>query len=315
MTPATTSARTDAGLVSIVVPCFNPGPYVVQALASALEQSYSPVEVIVVDDGSTEDVKGWIPDRPSVRYLRQPNLGVSAARNRGAGESRGDFLVFLDADDRLLPDAVRDGLQELSSNAEAAFAAGLCYPIGPAGEPLAFRQQPEVRRHPYVEMLEQNFIWMPAQVIYRRAAFEASGGFDTRLNACADYDLYLRIARVRPIVCHRRLVAEYRFHGGNMSDNNALMLSTALQTLNRQWPHVRSHPEYRRAYWTGWRFWQQFYGSRLVHDIRTGIKTPHRRYQALRWAATLLRHHPFEAFRQLGRKLRCMVLDLAGNTR
>lgn len=302
-------------LVSVIIPAFNPGPYLAQAVESALAQSHRPIEVLVVDDGSTENVEAVVRRWPEVRYLRQPNRGVSAARNLGARESRGEFLVFLDADDRLLPHAVSTGLGRLASRPAAALAAGLCRPIAADGRRLPFRQQPEVRRDPYQEMLEANFIWMPAQVLYRRQAFEASGGFDSSVNASADYDLYLRVTRVAPIVCHRREVAEYRFHERNMSGNKALMLASTLQVLARQWPHVRSRSAYRQSFRKGRRFWQEYYGSGLVEEIRAGIRTPHARYRALRDGVVLLRHHPVEALRQVGRKLRCVVLDLGGAAR
>ena len=302
-------------LVSIVVPCYNPGRYLAEALESALAQSHRNLEVVVVDDGSTEDLTATVERWPGVRLMRQENRGVSAARNAGARASRGAFLVFLDADDRLLPDAIEGGLQELRIHSSAAFATGLCRPIGPTGEALPFRQQPELRGDCYEEMLQSNFIWMPAQVIYRRQAFQASGGFDTTVDACADYDLYLRIIRANPVACHRRIVAEYRFHHKNMSSDKALMLASALGALNRQWPYVRNHAAYRRAYWQGRRFWREFYGSGLVEDIRVDIKVPGSRARAVRGAAILLRHHPLEALRQFGRKLRCVALDLVGATR
>lgn len=304
-----------AGLVSIVIPCYNPGRYLAEAIESALGQTHSSIEVIVVDDGSTEDVLAITRPSPAVRYLRQPNQGVAAARNEGARASRGRFLVFLDADDRLLPDAVCRGLDVLGTRPAAAFAAGLCRAIGPRGELLPFRQQPEIKEDRYLEMLESNFIWMPGQVVYRREAFASSGGFDSSVDACADYDLYLRLIRQHPIACHRHLVAEYRFHEKNMSADPALMLASALQVLSRQWPHVRKRSAYRHAYAKGRRFWQHYYGSGLVEEIRAGIRTPDARYRAVRGAAILLRHHPVEALRQLGRKLRCVVLDLAGSTR
>lgn len=303
--------RSTPGLVSIVIPCFNPGPYLADALASAREQTHAAVEVIVVDDGSTEDLRPIVDAVAGVRYVRQRNRGVSAARNRGARESRGEFLVFLDADDRLLPDAVRTGLDELARLPDAALAAGLCYPVGPQGDPLPFKQQAPITGDPYVAMLQGNFIWMPAQVIYRRLAFEDLGGFDGTVDACADYDLYLRATRERPVVCHRALVAEYRFHDGNMSGDKALMLASALQVLDRQWGFVRRRREYRVAYDEGRRFWREYYGSGLVEDIRADVR--HSPVRAVRRAAVLLRHHPTEALRQLGRKIRRVVLDLAGS--
>lgn len=300
------------GLVSIVIPCFNPGRYLAVAVESAFAQTYGAVEVVVVDDGSTEDVRALLTTWPRVRYFRQPNRGVSAARNLGASHGRGEFLVFLDADDRLLPDAVEGGVEELRGSPAAVFAAGLCRPIGPSGEPLPFKQRGDVSGDPYVDMLQGNFIWMPAQVVYRRLAFAVLGGFDGSADACADYDLYLRAMRTHPVVCHRRLVAEYRFHHANMSGDKALMLASALRVLDRQWRYVRRHPHHREAYAKGRRFWREYYGSGLVEDIRADIRTPTSRRRAMRRAAVLLRHHPAEALRQLGRKIRCLMLDLAG---
>ena len=305
----------DRGLASIVIPAYNPGRYLEEALESAVAQSYPRVEIVVVDDGSTEDIATTVRRTPGIRFLRQANLGVAAARDAGAAASKGRYLVFLDADDRLRPDAVEVGIRELEKDPAAAFASGLCQPIGAAGESLPFRQQPELQGEAYVAMLRSNFIWMPAQVVYRREAFEAAGGFYPALSACADYDLYLHLTRAHPVVCHRHVVADYRFHHKNMSADLALMLASALGAIDRQWPYVKNHAAYRHAYWEGRRFWREFYGSGLVEEIRAGLKAPGSRFRAVRGAAILFRHHPLEALRQFGRKLRCMASDLVGATR
>lgn len=306
----------EATLVSVIIPAHNPGDYLREAIGSALAQSYRDVEVVVVDDGSTEDFAGVVRSfGERVTYLRQPNRGVATARNRGAAESRGGYLVFLDADDRLLPTAVEDGLRELVGRPESAFAAGLCRLIDAAGRRFPFTQQAEGTGDHYCDMLRSNFIWMPAQVIYRREPFVAAGGFDRSVDACADYDLYLRLTRVHAVVRHRRVVSEYRFHGKNMSGDPALMLASALRALRRQRPFVRNHPVYGPAYADGRRFWREYYGSRLVEEIRAGIKTSEVRHHAVRGAAILFRHHPLEFFRQLGRKARRIALGIAGSAR
>lgn len=313
--PHATTREADP-LVSVIIPAYDPGPYLVEALGSALAQSYGGVEVIVVDDGSHEDFRAAVAAfGPAVKYVRQANRGVASARNRGVACSRGTFLAFLDADDRLLPTAIADGLAVLRERPDAALAAGLCQVIDMEGRPRPFTQQPDGSGDSYFDMLQSNFIWMPAQVVYRRQAFESAGGFDPQLDACADYDLYLRITRRYPIVRHRRVVADYRVHDRNMSGNAALMLVSALRALDRQWSFVRTRPIYRAAYWSGRRFWRQHYGTRLVEEIRADIKRPHARQRALRAAALLFRHHPLEVFRQLGRKARSVALDFGGNTR
>lgn len=302
-------------LVSIVIPCFDPGEYLALAVESALAQSHPSIEIIVVDDGSREDVRSLLAPFPGVRYIRQRNAGVSAARNRGARESTGDFLVFLDADDRLLPDAVAVGLQALQARPDAAFAAGVSLLIDAAGARLPFKQAAEVRGDCYEAMLQGNYIWMPAQVLYRRRVFESARGFRSGVDACADYDLYLRIMREQPVALHRQPVAEYRQHGANMSGKKAVMLAAALRTLNREWRHAKKHPAYRRAYWNGRRFWRDWYGGPLVEEIRTGIRSRRTLPVALRDGAVLLRHHPYEALRQLGRKLRALLRTGVPNSR
>src|SRR5690349_15716190 len=93
-------------LVSIIIRCYNQGHFLGEAIDSALRQTYPHVEIIVIDDGSTDNTAEVVARYRGVRSIRQPNLGRCAAGNTGLGESRGEYLVFLDADDRLLPDAV-----------------------------------------------------------------------------------------------------------------------------------------------------------------------------------------------------------------
>ena len=100
-------------LVTVVIPCYNGAAYLAEAIQSGLMQSHSSVEVLVIDDGSTDGSPAIAQGYP-VRYIRQENRGLSSARNTGIAQSRGQYLVFLDADDRLLPDAIASGLRVLN---------------------------------------------------------------------------------------------------------------------------------------------------------------------------------------------------------
>ena len=110
-------------LVSIVIPCYNGEAYLKEAIESALAQTYRPIEIIVVDDGST-DRSSEIAQKFPVRYIRQPNRGLTKSRNLGVRKSRGSYVVFLDADDRLKPDAIKTGIRVLSEHPECAMAVG-----------------------------------------------------------------------------------------------------------------------------------------------------------------------------------------------
>src|SRR5688500_685940 len=113
-----------SSLVSVIIPCYNHGHYLPKAIESVLEQSYTPVEIIVVDDGSTDDTAVIAQSYPQVTYMYQSNSGLSASRNTGIRHSQGDYLVFLDADDWLYPEALAINLQYLKQNEQLAFVSG-----------------------------------------------------------------------------------------------------------------------------------------------------------------------------------------------
>ena len=114
-----------APLISVIIPCYNHGKYLSKAIGSVLAQSHRPIEIIVVDDGSTDNTQAAAAHYPEVKYIYQHNQGPSAARNTGIDQSSGDFLVFLDADDWLLEDALHINLQYLLKEPLAGLSPAL----------------------------------------------------------------------------------------------------------------------------------------------------------------------------------------------
>src|ERR687889_2943029 len=111
-------------LVSVVIPCYNQAHFLGEAIESVLAQSYPNFEIIVVDDGSMDDTSEVAGSYPKVRLVRQENQGPSGARNAGLARSEGEYVVCLDADDRLLPEALKTGLKHLEAHPECAFVHG-----------------------------------------------------------------------------------------------------------------------------------------------------------------------------------------------
>jgi glycosyltransferase involved in cell wall biosynthesis len=278
-------------LVTVIIPCYNHSRYLGDAIESALRQSYKRLEVIVVDDGSTDDSAQVAQKYSTVKLIKQANGGLSSARNAGLRASAGDYLIFLDADDRLLPGAATVGAACLKARAECAFAYGHYRLINPDGVPMSASQGRALRENAFREMLRSNFIGMHATVIYRRSALEAVSGFDTSFAACEDYDLYLRVTRNLPIHCHGELVAEYRQHSANMSDEAGLMLKTSLRAVGSQWKYVRGNKQAEEAYREGMKNWRHYYGKRLLKAARA--RTEAREWKrALKATITLLRYYP-----------------------
>src|ERR687898_2206392 len=115
---------TGAALVTVVIPCYNQAHFLGEAIESVLSQSYPNFEIIVVDDGSTDNTSEVASRYEGVRLVRQENRGLAGARNTGIKHSEGEYLVFLDADDRLLPEALAVGLGCFEAHPECALVAG-----------------------------------------------------------------------------------------------------------------------------------------------------------------------------------------------
>jgi glycosyltransferase involved in cell wall biosynthesis len=247
------------------VPCFNQARFLADALASAIAQ-LSPVSILVVDDGSTDNTRDVCARFAGVKYFYQSNRGLAAARNSGLHQANSEFVVFLDADDRLLPAAVDVGINRLKANPAAAFTSGEHRYIDAGGSVLEEWQRALPTREHYRALLRGNYVGMGATVMFRRTILAGIGGFDERLKACEDYDVYLRIASSHHVDAHNALVAEYRRHGANMSNDPVLMLKTALTVLNRQRAHAREmHLEQDLI--RGLRYWETYYGTEMSHRI------------------------------------------------
>src|SRR6266481_218476 len=228
-TPAAGSAPPQANLVSVVIPCYNHAQFLAHAIESVLAQSYSNFELIVVDDGSTDDTAEVVKRYPPVRYVYQENAGLSAARNTGLRQSRGEFIAFLDADDRLLPLALETGINCMREHPECAFVSGHCRVIDSNGLTLPSPRQRRIENEHYLTLLRGgSYIWCPATVLYQRSIFDFVHGFNVALSPAADYGLYLRVTKDFPVYSHNEVTAEYRQHRSNMSRDVSAMERAAL---------------------------------------------------------------------------------------
>jgi glycosyltransferase involved in cell wall biosynthesis len=265
------TAADSPGLVSVVIPCFRQAHFLADAIESVLRQTYEPFEVVVVNDGSPDDTAA-VAARYPVRYVEQGNAGLAAARNAGLAHARGEFVVFLDADDRLLPDALRVNTSRLIENPALAFVAGASRYVARDGTPLPTDPPRIPAGDVYAMLLRRNRIRMPGMAMFRRAVFAAVGGFDVTLDACADYDVYLRITRRFPAALHDVLVAEYRRHDANMSLDPERMLRQFTVVMRRQRPYVRADRALDSACRAGLRNMQEYYGDQLADRIRARVR-------------------------------------------
>ena len=228
-----------APLISVVIPSYNHAHFLGEAIASVLAQEYPRIEVVVVNDGSSDDTAKVVARFQEVRYVEQTQPRARRGTERWTGHMHGELVVFLDADDRLLPGALEAGMRAMAAQPAAGFAAGYSRFVSRDGTALPTDQPARATgEDSYIYLLRRNRIRNPAMVIFRREVVARAGGFSAGINACADYDLYLRISRSCPAVFHDQVVADYRKHGGNMSDNAAMMLRQLLRVMRRQRPYL-----------------------------------------------------------------------------
>jgi glycosyltransferase involved in cell wall biosynthesis len=251
--------------VSVAITCFNQGRYLRDAIESVLAQTHPPSEVLVVDDGSTDETADVAAAFSGVRYIRQHNRGLSAARNTGLRAATGDLVVFLDADDRLLPGAIDSGVKCFEEHPDCALVFGAFRNISDDGSAAPTAPQELVKTDHYWRMLQGNFIGMHGAVLYRRSALLDAGGFNETLRACEDYELYLRIARRHAVEQHTAVVAEYRKHHCNMSRDHAFMLHSVLEVLSLERKKIRDRRNVRAAH-AGVRIWKEYYGNLLFNE-------------------------------------------------
>jgi glycosyltransferase involved in cell wall biosynthesis len=278
-------------LVSVVIPCAGHAHYLGEAIESVLAQTYPHLEVVVVDDDSPDNASAIASRYAGVRRLSTDGEGVSAARNVGLRNTNGDFLVFLDADDRLLPDAIEIGLRRLEEHPECAAAIGAYVRASHDGKQIDTHDQPPVEREQYAALMRDNWAGFPGRAIYRRAVFEHVGGFDTRRKAAEDFAFNLEIMRQFPVCSHEAVVVEHREHNRNSSADAAMMLTETLAALKAQRSAVKRDPRLRAAYREGTRHMKAYYGDLLAVQTRESLREK-RPGDALREAALLARRHP-----------------------
>jgi glycosyltransferase involved in cell wall biosynthesis len=255
-------------LISIVIPCYNHGKYLPDAIDSVLSQNHKNVEIVVVDDGSTDCTKEVVYDRYAgvepVKYIYQCNQGLSAARNTGIDNSNGKYFVFLDADDWLVDDALTTNISFLRANNLAAFVSG-GHIIFNEREHYREERSEKVDGNHYNEMLRRNYIGMHAAVMYQKWVFDEFR-FDTKLKASEDYDLYLHVAQKYPVCHHTHPIAVYRFHDSNMSGDIYKMFKYTLLVLQRQKSLLKTNTE-KKSFALGNNNWRNFYSMKMLDTL------------------------------------------------
>jgi glycosyltransferase involved in cell wall biosynthesis len=241
--------------VSVIIPNYNHTRFVTDAIQSVLNQTYRSYEIIVVDDGSTDNSREVVAGFGSqVRYIWQENQGLAGARNTGIRAARGELIGLLDADDQWLPEF----LEKMVALADE-YPEAVVYYCSAQGMDTDGHDLPQVFGGPavppkliYQLLLRANFL-IPSTVVLRRSTVLAAGLFDQALRSCEDWDLWLRLLPERTFVGTSHCLVRYRLHGSSLSGNLSGMHQAAQATIKKNFgtddgQESSWSPEKRRAY-------------------------------------------------------------------
>jgi glycosyltransferase involved in cell wall biosynthesis len=219
---------------SVIIPAYNQGRYLGAAIRSVLEQTHQDFEIIVVDDGSTDDTRAVAHafTDPRLRYVYQENRGLSAARNTGIRHAQGRYISYLDSDDQFLPVKLALLTEESEREPLAGLVAGQAIPVDDEGHAVG-----RIFDRPLPDDPAQLLLGNPlhvGSVLVCREWQERAGFFDETLRSYEDWDMWLRLARLG---CPMRSVTEpvslYRFHGAQMTRIGAQMTTATFAVLDK----------------------------------------------------------------------------------
>lgn len=226
--------------VSIITPAYNPGSFLDDTVQSVINQTFTDWEMIIVDDGSTEDISYITTKHPAITLIRQENCGLSVARNTGILNSTGELLAFLDADDVWLPSKLESQVQVMAEDA----TAGLCHThtdfVDDQGNRLGSSFTKRVDS--YIGLLKQCTICV-SSVMLRRECLSVSGLFDPLYVSVQDYDMWLKIAPYYKFAFIPISLTQYRVHDRSMSSNYLMVYEEVKSLLQRHIRHAQRHKD------------------------------------------------------------------------
>jgi glycosyltransferase involved in cell wall biosynthesis len=208
--------------VSVVIPTYNRERLIARAVESVLAQTFKDYEIILIDDGSTDQTKEILRSfEGRIRYIYQTNAGISGARNRGIQESSGEYIAFLDSDDTWLPEKLAEQVRILDTRPEIGIVYARMPIINEAGKQIGLKPQAESGKN-FDELIR---LWgdLPTStVMVRKACFEKAGLFDTTLPPMEDIDMWIRISRFYGLYeIEGKTLALYHYHDDQITKKRA----------------------------------------------------------------------------------------------
>lgn len=248
--------------VSVIIPAYNAVAYLPQTINSVLRQTFTDYEVLIVDDGSSDNTADWAAQiRDSrVKLISQPNQGAGAARNTGVKNAQGDCVAFLDADDLWEPTKLAKQVERLDQQPEVGLVHTWITIANPDGSLSDRTMQTDGEGHIWNQVVVYNPLKCGSTAMVRRRCFEELGYFDQSLKYSEDWDMWIRIARNYAFSVIAEPLTYYRIHPFNKSKNYEgqlkcfhQIIDKAFESPPKQYRHLKNRSYARAHLHAAWR--------------------------------------------------------------
>ncbi|MBW4490172.1 MAG: glycosyltransferase family 2 protein [Trichocoleus desertorum ATA4-8-CV12] len=240
--------------VSVIIPAYNAMDYLPQAVESVLRQTFASFEILIVDDGSSDEIKQWAAQiqtiEPRLQLITQTNQGVSAARNQGISLAKGEYIAFLDADDFWERTKLEKQVAHLENNASVGLVDTWIALTNEQGEPSGKVTISEAEGNVWRQIIQSNLLSCGSTPLVRRCCFDMAGEFDRSLRFGEDWDMWVRIAAHYTFAVVKEPLVFYRQHSKNTSKRFDEILPDLAKVVEKNFRHASPTDLYlkRKAY-------------------------------------------------------------------
>lgn len=228
--------------ISVIIPVFNGEKTIGETINSISNQTFQDIEIIIINDGSTDttlEIIEKISDS-RIKIFSYPNAGLSASRNRGISQAKGEYISFIDADDLWTPDKLESQWQALQSNPQAAVAYSWTDYIDESSKFIKSGRRIKANGDAFSKLLITNFLENGSNPLISQKCFEKVGGFDESLPAAEDKDMWLRLAANYEFVCVEKPQILYRTSATSMSTNLKRQEAASLKVIERGFSYPKA---------------------------------------------------------------------------
>jgi glycosyltransferase involved in cell wall biosynthesis len=270
--------------VSVVIPAYNAMAYLPETVESVLRQTFTNFEVLIIDDGSSDQIVQWVSQisDPRVRLISQENQGLSGARNTGIAHAQGEYVAFLDADDLWEPTKLEKQVHCLENKP----AVGLVYTwtvlVDEQGNPTGRVFISDAEGDVWQQIVWDDVMSNGSTAMVRRCCFETVGVFDLNLGPAADRDMWIRIASRYPFAVIKEPLVFYRQHPNSMSKNRKIMIQELRTVIEKSFQYAPLELLYLR---------NRSYGRMNLYQAWNSIDEKNYK-EAIHFRRQAVLHHP-----------------------